>query len=234
MSDGIRLGGNGPRLCAPKEEQPDKETYLTPPLSLAALLTQEPLPERSGPIVDPCACGWQGWSIGRWAAEYAGREADLSDLHPRGGGVRQADALERSYDGAGLVMTNPPFTIASDLRARALAAGVPVLLLLPLMSLFDDKRHHNLAAVYTHSWRLGFGILPEHSDAVATAGPRADSVTGIGMPSDGRHHAWALWVPGYKGAWRGVTLERTATARALAAMWMPVRAEEPSGQRRLL
>lgn len=222
----------GTAFCLPESEQPEAETYLTPPVIIAALLQQAGYMPPPGRIVDPCACGWGGWSIGAMAAEFWRRDADLSDLHPRAPDVAQADATERDYHGAGVVFTNPAFKRADEIRARALAQGCHVLMLAPLMALFDAGRQRGMRLLITHDWRIGFSILPEHLEGLAGVRSRLDSVTGWGLGGDGRHHAWGLWTPDHTGArYEGVTLERTGEALRLASDWL-TRVERSADYRR--
>jgi len=109
-------------FCKDPSEQPPDECYLTQPIAVAAMLIA--LRRRGwepprGPIIDPCACGWGNWSVGAMVAEFWGRDAILSDLSPRGEGVASANAEERDYTGAGMVVTNPHFKGADILRRRA-------------------------------------------------------------------------------------------------------------------
>lgn len=218
----------GVPFCKPTSDQPADETYLTQPIAVAAMLIAlrrrgwEPPP---GPIVDPCACGWGGWSIGAMAAEFWGRESILSDLYPRGDAVSHRDAETADYSGAGLVLSNTHFSGANTVRLRALSQGIPVMLLQTLMWFCDGGRFRGLIGRVRHEKRLAFSILPKDIAQIAASGTtvkqRSDSITGWGLQSDGRHHAWGLYEPGSVATddW-GSTGIWDADAHALAAPWL--------------
>ena len=173
------------------------------------------------------------------AAEFWGRECDLSDIHPRSPDVAYADAITRDYEGAGLVVTNPAFTIADLIRAKVTADGAHTMLCGPLMAFNDAGRARGMIGKVEHDWRQGFGILPDHAalcraqyaewlrggkkgDKPLEVLDRSDSVTGFGLSSDGRHHGWGIWKPGSTTMARdfNVTVERSPEAYARAAPWI--------------
>lgn len=227
------IAGASVRLERPREEQPPAETYLTPTWVFPAFLRASGWrPLRPGPIVDPCACGWGGYSVGAQVAGTLGLDADLSDLYPRGGGVAPADLLLRDYRRAGAIVTNPPFTLSSELLARGLEQCGEVVLLLPAAAIFDGQRWQDLAIVgrFGDPARLGFGLLPEHVPGERLAKRREDSVTGWGLPSDGRHHAIAVWRRGHgAGDFRGVKILRSAEDVAEGDRWKQAAMDTPEG-----
>lgn len=230
-------------FALPRDLQPTEERYLTSPITVAAMLLalqRSGYTPPPGPIVDPCACGYGGFSIGAMAAEFWGREVDLSDLVPQDPSVRAEDATRRSYHGAGLVITNPAFTIADDIRRRALADGAHVCLLRPMMAFMDAGRDTHLLREIGHDWRQGFGLTTEDArrlmdihDAWDGSGKeplrvrrRPDSISGYGLAADGRHHAWGLDTAEQNNdVWTKAKATRSAEARALAAPWFDLARE---------
>lgn len=217
------IQGASVRLQRPKDEQPPSETYLTPTWVFPAWLRASGWrPLRPGPIVDPCACGWGGYSVGAQVAKALDLDADLSDINPRGGAVAHADLLTRDYRHAGAIVTNPPFTLASKLLALGLEQCGEVVLLLTTSAMFDGQRWEDLWGVgrFASPARLGFGLLPEHVEAERLAEPRTDSITGWGLPEDGRHHAIGVWRRGWgAGDYVGWKILRGAQDIAAGDEW---------------
>lgn len=219
----------GPRLNRDEHEKAPAETYLTSPASFHAWLRRSGWrPKRPGPIIDPCACGWGGYSLGRQVGELLGIEYDLSDLHPRHPDVREANALTRSYRGGGAVLTNPAFSISSQLIKKALEEAGEIVLLLTTKSVGDGRTKH-LARHDRFDHRLGFSLLPEHAERDPLAISRKDSITGLGLPNTGLSHGVFVWdrdhdSPEYVGVWIDRTMEDLAEVdrwRAIAAAYQP-------------
>lgn len=205
--------------------RPEGDTYLTPRWALAWLLDiWAPLPGTV--IYDPCAGGWNGWSIGGAVAAAHGRQALLADIDPMCADFDREDYLEAVPPPFQpfTIITNPPYgDLIEPILRKALVdcgEGGEVMLKIPYLWLTAVDRAADLtlpspADIYQPPKRLEFELVPE--DALARVAfnealkrgeiqgkpmpvkKSAISSTGWVVGSPGGAHAWVRFVPGHVG-----------------------------------
>lgn len=204
----------------------EAETYLTPAWAVAWLLRYwSPL----GDVVcDPCACGYNGWSVGKVVAGDR-RKFELYDLNPQHESVRQADFRSLVMPAlpfeSRTIITNPPYNLLPEFVRWGLtqAEEVVVLTRFGFLCAENGARAKNLYGYYQPAKRLAFELLPKEGErrvqhnarlrALLESGELTEkeyqtrkmdvhvdsrTLTGYRMSSTGVDHGWAVFRRGYE------------------------------------
>jgi hypothetical protein len=161
------------------------DVYETPPSAVAALLRKEKLPEH---IWEPCC----GTGLIVEVLRTSGYRVTASDLI----GDRIDFLMEwRAPEGAGAIVTNPPYKLAADFVRHGLKLVPMVAMLLRLNFLESDARSDlidggSLARVHVFADRL------PRMHRQGWEGPRSSSTTA---------YAWFVWERDHAGP---ITLDR--------------------------
>jgi len=143
------------RGIIPSVDREKDDYYPTPAAGTRALLAVERF---EGPIWEP-ACGAGDMSR---VLEAAGYPVISTDLVDRGYGEARQDFLMQWQPRAPNVVTNPPFKLAEEFAAKALALTTGKVALLARLAWLEGKQRRQLfegsplARVWVFSGRLGF------------------------------------------------------------------------------
>jgi len=172
-------------------------------------------------IVDPCACGYNGWTIGQAVAGRHGRTFECSDIRPMHDMVTMADFRDVRITQPATVVTNPPYDQLTSGDFMCWAWSQPGVIEVVVLVRFGFICAENGArAVWLERWiqppkRFAFEVLPE--DVVDVGGKLilassvgqktpivvvrdASTLTGYRLSVAGVDHGWAVYRRGHDGA----------------------------------
>lgn len=194
------------------------EAYLTPAWGVDFLL--EYWTPAGKLIVDPCACGFKEWSIGRTVATRHGLPYLCSDIAPQGETVRQADFRElKSFPAESVtIATNPPYDLLSSGAFMKWAWSIPsvlevvILVRVGFMCGARGQRGRWMKTWIQPQARFAFELLPkegerrlEYNRNLPKGGKPLDvhvdpdTLTGYRMSASGVDHGWLVYQRGYTG-----------------------------------
>lgn len=194
------------------------EAYLTPVWGVDFLL--EHWTPAGKLIVDPCACGFREWSIGRMVATRRGLPYLCSDIKPQGEAVARADFRElKSFPAESVsIVTNPPYDLLSSGEFMRWAWSIPnvievvILARVGFIRAAKGQRGKWLKTTIDPQQRFAFELLPEEGERRLEFNrnlPKGakpldvhidpDTLTGYRMSTSGVDHGWLIYSRGYTG-----------------------------------
>lgn len=188
------------------------DTYITPRWMVRFLLDHSgDIFKTASVILDPCACGINGYSIGTELGKALDIPYTLGDIEPKDPSVHLRDFKEWSEEevpSAGICVTNPPYNLLEEFVDHWITRVERTIVLCRLGYLSTGGGAHakSLESVLLPTKRVAFEVLPEDVYALEAGGKavsknqKPDSVTGWEMQTSAVDHCWAVYRRGYCGA----------------------------------
>lgn len=181
------------------------DTYITPRWLVDFLIDFLP-PDvfcQTDCVLDPCACGINGYSIGKELGEKYRVPYMLGDIAPKHDFVLRRDFAQ--WDGHipqhSICVTNPPYNLLEDFVTywRSRVPYTIVLCRLGYLSTGGGAHAEGLRYVLLPTKRVAFELLEEDAlrmrseSKTVLKSKAADSVTGWEMQTSAVDHCWAVY-----------------------------------------
>ena len=187
------------------------DTYITPRWMVRFLLDHSgDIFKTASAILDPCACGINGYSIGAELGRALDISYTLGDIEPKDPSVDLRDFREwpeADVPSTGICVTNPPYNLLEEFVEHWITRVERTIVLCSLgyLSTGGGARAKGLETVLLPTKRVAFEVIPEDVYALEAGGKavsknqKADSVTGWEMHTSAVDHCWAVYRRGYCG-----------------------------------